>query len=267
MMKKHPNSASGAAAPFTLNNSVHLVLQGKGGCGKSFSAAVKAQYLTARGYVSVNGDTDPVNSTFAQIKGLNAALIPITEGGAVMQRRFDPLFEKILLVSQPAVIDNGSSTFLPLIKYIKSNDVLNALQQAGKQVFIHCLVVGGQAKDDTAQGLLSLIDLVKQSKSNAKIVVWENEFWGIPEFDGVRLEDMHWIKQNEDIIQGVVKIIDRNSDAFTSDIRQMSESHLTLAEVLESDKFGVFAKSRIQRVFADLFDELDRVYGLVREGN
>lgn len=264
-MKKSQVSAAVSAQIMNLENSVHLVLQGKGGVGKSLIAAAKSQYLSARNYEPVNGDTDPVNSTFAQIKALNAQLIPIADGGAVVQRLFDPLFENVLAIKQPAVIDNGASTFLPLIKYIKSNDVLKALQQAGKQVFIHSVIVGGQAKDDTAQGLLSLIELVKQSGSNAKIVVWQNEFWGIPEFKGTSLEQMPWMTQNAEIIQGVVKIVDRNSDAFTTDIRLMSESHLTLNEVQASEKFGVFAKSRIQRVFEDLYQELDRVYGVPLE--
>lgn len=260
MKSKQPVSVEAIAQVMDMNDTAHFVLQGKGGCGKSLCAAVKSQYLEARGYVPVNGDTDPVNSTFAQIKGLNVQLVPIADGGVVVQRRFDPLFEAILTTKSPAVVDNGASTFMPLLKYIKSNDILSALQMAGKQVFIHTIVVGGQAKDETAQGLLSLIELVKQSRSNAKIVVWENEFWGIPMFKGIALADMPWMKENSDVIQGLVKIVDRNSDAFTSDIREMTENHMTLREVQESDKFGVFAKSRVHRVFNDLFQELDRVY-------
>lgn len=265
MKGKSQANAESVADPFTFNHSVHLILQGKGGCGKSLIAAVKAQYCQARGYTPINGDTDPVNSTFAQIKGLNAQRILITEGGAVVQRKFDPLFEQIVALDRVAVIDNGASTFLPLIKYIKSNEILNLLQASGKRVYIHCVMVGGQAKDDTAQGLLSLLDLVKQSGSNAKIVVWENEFWGIPEFEGKALAEMPWIQDNADVIQGIVKIVDRNSDAFTTDIRLMTERHMTLCDVMNSDEFGMFAKSRIQRVFTDLFLELDRVYGVKAE--
>lgn len=262
MKAKSQTNADSVAVPFTFNNTVHLILNGKGGVGKSFTAAALAQYLQARGYEPINGDTDPVNSTFGQIEDLNVQLIPITEAGAVLQRKFDPLFEKIIAVNCAAVIDNGASTFLPLLKYIKSNEILSALQAANKQVYIHCPVVGGQAKDDTAQGLLSLIDLVKQSGSNTKIVVWENEFWGIPEFKGVPLANMPWIQENASVIQGIAKIVDRNSDAFTTDIRLMSESHMTLRQVMDSDQFGVFAKSRVKRVFDDLYQELDRVYGI-----
>ncbi|MGE6473343.1 conjugal transfer protein TraL [Serratia proteamaculans] len=247
-------------------NTTHLILQGKGGCGKSLKANVLAQYFLNRGCDPICGDTDPVNSTFHQLKDLSVQLVPITNGGAVVQRLFDPLFETMMTVKDVSVIDNGASTFLPIAKYISSNDVLEALQAAGKQVYIHSVVTGGQAKDDTVTGLLSMIDLVKSSKANTKIVVWENEFWGIPDFKGTPLSEMPWITDNKDVIQGVVKIIDRNSDAYTTDIRIMTEKHLSLRQVMASDDFGTMSKSRIQRFYQDIFNDLDRVLNFPAEG-
>lgn len=257
---KHDQLLSALAAFFS--NTCHFILQGKGGCGKSLKASVLAQYFRDRGCIPVCGDTDPVNSTFHQIRDLDVQLVPITDGGAVMQRLFDPLFETLMSVNQVTVIDNGASTFLPIAKYISTNHVLEALQQAGKQVYIHCVVTGGQAKDDTVTGLLSMIDLVKKSNSNAKIVVWENEFWGIPEFNGRPLADMSWYKDNADVIQGLVKIVDRNSDAFSTDVRLMTEKHLTLRQVMVSEQFGVMSKSRLNRVFNDIYADLDRVFNV-----
>lgn len=248
-----------------LNGSTHWVLQGKGGCGKSLKASVLAQYVRYCGGEPVCGDTDPVNSTLHQIKDLNAVLIPITEGGTVVQRMFDPLFETIITVEGVSVIDNGASTFLPIIKFISSNSILQIMQDSGKQVYIHTVVTGGQAKDDTVSGLLSLLELVKRSGTNAKVVVWVNEFWGIPEFNGRAVVDMPWFTDNKSVIQGVVTIVDRNSDAFATDIRLMTENHLTLREVQGSEDFGVLAKSRIKRVFTDIFDDLDKVFDVNRE--
>lgn len=250
-----------------FDDATHLILQGKGGCGKSFLASVLAQYFKSRGCSPVCGDTDPVNSTFHQISDLNVELVPITEGGAVVQRLFDPLFETIMSIKDVSVIDNGASTFLPIAKYISSNYVLQALQDCGKQVFIHSVVTGGQAKDDTVAGLLSMIDLVKNSKANTKIVVWVNEFWGIPEFNGKSVSEMPWYTENLDVIKGLVKIVDRNSDAYSTDIRLMTEKHLSLREVLESSEFGGMSKSRIFRVFDSIYDDLDRVFSVpVKEG-
>lgn len=50
-----------------MNNSAHLVLQGKGGVGKSLVSSIIAQYLNQKNYTTICGDTDPVNSTFHQL--------------------------------------------------------------------------------------------------------------------------------------------------------------------------------------------------------
>lgn len=86
-------------------------------------------------------------------------------------------------------------------------------------------------------------------------------FGGVPVFDGKPLDKTELILGNSDIIQGICPVIDRNSDAFTADIRNVLEAHLTLQEVKQSEDFGVIAKSRICRVYNDIFTELDKVFG------
>ncbi|MNF86386.1 hypothetical protein D3C84_688190 [compost metagenome] len=251
--------------PTLMNGTTHWTLQGKGGVGKSLVSSILGQYFTERGYIPACADTDPVNSTFHRIESLNVTLVPITDGGTVVQRLFDPLFEAILSADGVSVIDNGASTFLPITQFIGSNSILEAMAECDKRVFIHSIITGGQAKDDTVTGLIKLIELVKNSKTNAKIVVWQNDFWGMPSWAGESLEKMEWIKNNSDIIQGIVQIVDRKSDAFSTDIRLMSEFHLTCREFRDSDQFGMLAKSRVFRVFNDVYSELDRVFGVVQE--
>ncbi|KPX16238.1 conjugal transfer protein, TraL family, partial [Pseudomonas syringae] len=243
-----------------MENTTNWVLQGKGGVGKSFVASILAQYLIERGYHPACGDTDPVNSTFYQIKDLDVQLIKIAENGIVVQRLFDPLFESILLSDTVSVVDNGASTFLPFAQFIKSNYILQTMEQYNKQVLIHCVVTGGQAKDDTAAGLISLIDLVKDSGSGAKIVVWLNEFWGTPTFDGKTLGETTWFQEAQDVIQGIVTIIQRTGDDFITDIRLMTERHMTYREVKLSTDFGIIPKSRIFNVFNDVYRQLDKTF-------
>jgi cellulose biosynthesis protein BcsQ len=50
---------------------INVVLQGKGGVGKSFIAATLAQYKINKGHEPLCIDTDPVNATFAGYKALN----------------------------------------------------------------------------------------------------------------------------------------------------------------------------------------------------
>jgi CO dehydrogenase nickel-insertion accessory protein CooC1 len=52
---------------------IHMVLQGKGGVGKSFIAAMLAQYKARKGQIPLCIDTDPVNATFHGYKALTCA--------------------------------------------------------------------------------------------------------------------------------------------------------------------------------------------------
>jgi len=244
----------------SMDNTTHWILQGKGGVGKSFTASLLAQYLIERGYQPACGDTDPVNSTFYQIKDLKVSLIDIAKDGVIMQSLFDPLFESILMSNRVSVIDNGASTFMPFAQFIKSNGILEIMQEHEKTVFVHVILTAGQAKDDTVAGLLAMIDLVKTAGTNTKIVVWINEYWGVLEFAGKSIEHVDWFADNLSIIQGAVRIAQRSGDDFITSIRSVTEQHLTYRQVKESTQFGLMSKSRIFRVFDDVYKELDRVF-------
>ena len=76
------------------SNQVHLVLQGKGGVGKSLVSAILGQYFQARQSTLHCFDTDPVNATFAQYQALGAEHINVLRRGAIHDKRFDDLVEK-----------------------------------------------------------------------------------------------------------------------------------------------------------------------------
>uniref|UniRef100_UPI0030C70CF3 nucleotide-binding protein n=1 Tax=Escherichia coli TaxID=562 RepID=UPI0030C70CF3 len=230
-----------------MKNSINFILQGKGGVGKSFATAILAQYFIDENHMDniVVGDTDPVNTTTVKVKRLNADLIQITENSKVIQSKFDPMFESMLTNSQNTfVIDNGASTFLPLIQYFNDNCVMDMFEDVEQDVYIHTVIVGGQALADTLQGFEELKELVKGSK--VKLIVWINEFQGIPALENIPLIETKFIEKNKDVIAGVVVIQDRKSDAFASDIKELTEKSLTLIEALESDHFGLMAKSRLK---------------------
>ena len=70
--------------------SVHLSLPGKGGVGKSLVASILAQYLGRKAAAVRCIDSDPVNKTLSQYKGLRTPLPLLREGG-IDQRAFDGL--------------------------------------------------------------------------------------------------------------------------------------------------------------------------------
>lgn len=244
-----------------MNTSINFVLQGKGGVGKSFASSILAQYFID--YKKKNNvvvaDTDPVNTTTAKIKRLNADIIKIIENNNVVQSRFDSMFESILEGGDfNFVIDNGASTFLPLLQYFHDNQVMEMFNEIKQDVYIHTIIVGGQAQADTIEGFESLVNLVKGSK--AKIIVWINEFQGEPILSGKHIYETNFFELNKDVVAGAVLIKDRKSDAFDTDVKKLTSNSMTLIEALESDDFGLMAKSRLKRVFNDVYTQLDAIY-------
>ena len=78
---------------------IHMLLQGKGGVGKSFIASVLAQYKLAKGQKPLCIDTDPVNATFFGFKALKVQRLQLMDGEEINPRNFDALVE---LVPRPA---------------------------------------------------------------------------------------------------------------------------------------------------------------------
>ena len=55
---------------------IHMILQGKGGVGKSFISSTLAQHRIAKGKNPLCIDTDPVNATFFGFKKLKKTFPP-----------------------------------------------------------------------------------------------------------------------------------------------------------------------------------------------
>lgn len=245
-----------------LRDTINFILQGKGGVGKSFAASILSQYfLDYKGKENVVvADTDPVNATTSKIKRLGAEIIRIVEDNKIVQSRFDNMFVAIMSNNnQTFVVDNGASTFLPLSQYFLDNCVMEMFDDIEQEVYIHTVIVGGQAMSDTLEGFETISKLVAGSK--VKIVAWINEFQGVPMLNGKHILETNFFTKNGDNLAGTVVIKDRKSDAYDSDIEKMTSLSLTLAEVKESDKFNIMAKSRLNRVFTDVYKQLDEIYG------
>lgn len=243
-----------------MTNDVHFILQGKGGVGKSFIASILAQYFKDHKQldtVSV-ADTDPVNASTARVKRLNAEIVQITENNTVIQSKFDSLFESILTNDGTFVIDNGASTFLPMIQYFDDNEIIPMLIDSKKNVFIHTIIVGGQAITDTLQGYENILEMVKGTR--AKVVVWINEFQGVPSANGTPIINTGIFEKAKGSLSGVIQIVNRNSDAFDSDLKRLTEKSLTLKEIENDSDFKIMSRSRLFRVFNDIYKQLDAIF-------
>lgn len=232
---------------------VHFTLQGKGGVGKSLVSSLLAQYFKRAGGPVHCVDTDPVNQTFSNYKALQASHVRILAGARIDERAFDQLMERLLHEDGIFVVDNGASSFIPLSNYLIENDAIAMLADAGRDVFIHCIVTGGQGMVDTMAGL----DALATQTSTTNLVVWLNEFFGPIEHNGKGFEQSRVYLQHQTKIRGIVRIPRRNPDTFGRDIEDMSAAHLTFDEVFESPRFSIMAKQRLKTVQREVDGQLD----------
>jgi protein traL len=235
----------------------HLIVQGKGGVGKSFGAMIVAQYLTAAAKAKVYCfDTDPVNQTFSRFKALEPEIVSIlTIDNNIDTRNFDGLVEKLIEGDGIAVVDNGAATFVPLMSYIAENHVDELLKENGVRLILHVPVMGGQALEDCAVGLAQTVKFI-----DAEIVVWLNEHHGaIRLADGKGFTDLPVYTANESKIIGIINVAHRNPDTYGKDIQAMTSANLTFEQVDKSPDFGIMPRQRLRTVKRDLFAQLEKL--------
>lgn len=238
-----------------MENSVHFGLQGKGGCGKTFEAVLKSQWIEEIAPGTLDGyDCDQENATYYGYKGLNVKSVNVMNDDRTIDRKkFDSMLLEILNnKGRNAVVDVGANTFSPLISYLMENDFFALLMDAGKKVYIHTIIAGGDNLKDTTAGFVSLA-----SQTNCPIVLWlnENNAWGNT---GNFLQTEAFAKNAANVC-GVVLLQGRNSDTFGDDIRRMTKARLTLREVMESPDFNMLERSRLNTVVRDVFNKLNKV--------
>ena len=236
-------------------NQVHFILQGKGGVGKSFISAILVQYFRERNGGVKAFDTDPINDTLSQYRGFEASRVNImNDDNNIDARVFDTLMEDILGSESVCVVDNGASTFVPLMAYMVENRAVEVLQSAGKEVIIHSVITGGQAFDDTLHGLSLMLDSQK-----APVVVWLNEFFGEVVRDGKSFAESALYKDYKDRIRGVVRVEKGNPDTFGKDMEVLGKNKLTFDEAAQSPLFGIMPRQRLKMVREALYSQLDEI--------
>ncbi|QBS13536.1 ArsA-related P-loop ATPase [Legionella geestiana] len=233
---------------------IHMILQGKGGVGKSFIAATIAQYKTDKGKSPLCIDTDPVNATFAGYKALNVKQLQIMDGEEINTRNFDELIEMIALIKDDAIIDNGASSFVQLSHYLISNEVPTLLADMGHELVVHTVVTGGQALLDTVNGFSQL---VSQFSDNAQFVVWINPYWGSVEHDGKSFEQMKSYNDNKERISAIVQLPTLKEETYGRDMTEMLQERLTFNEAITSPDRTIMTRQRLKIVRDEIFNQLE----------
>lgn len=252
MPTEHPDGNKGTLA--VGSRTIHLILQGKGGVGKSVIASWLAEFLLGRGFPVRCIDGDPVNRSLSQYKALHAENLElVNEDGLIQRWRYDSLIERFLTSEDAFVVDSGATAFLPFWTYIVENEMIRVLQEAGRKVYLHVPITGGETLDDTLLGFAT----VANATSGRKIIVWLNEYFGPVAREGKRFGEMQVYLDNREKILASVAIPQRSSDTYGMTIRTMREKKLTFEEAMNSPEFMLAQRSRLHLVRHDLFEQLE----------
>lgn len=228
---------------------INLTLQGKGGVGKSFVASLLAQYYAGKSLACY--DTDPVNQTFAGYRAFGVETIRLGDRpDEINPRFFDQLVERVMAAPEDGVvvIDNGASTFLPLLGYMVEAQALEMIAAAGHQVRLHTVVTGGQAFADTLQGLHQVLRYLP----TLPVVVWLNEYFGRVETrteagEVLTFEESGLYKKNAARFAAIVRLPEVRKETFGHDIEQMMRARLSFDEAVAADKeFSLMTRQRLQ---------------------
>jgi len=250
-----PNSAAGSPG------AIHILLQGKGGVGKSFVALHLAQYFAEQGLPTAVFDSDPATPTLANYQALRPRYVNLMADDDLDVTQFDVLANEIVEASKRVVVlDTGSSNFIPMMSYLRSNKVLEVFSDMGRHVFIHSVLVGGASARETLGCLVS----TAESLAADGYVAWLNSFYGPVVFDGTQFEETRAFGMIKDKLTGVVRIKQRgsaNNVLHLNAMREMTRRHLTYREVLASPEFSIWDRQRLRDAQREVNEQLLAIFG------
>lgn len=238
-------------------DSLHLVMQSKGGAGKSVCSFLLSQYFIDRlGAENVQlVDTDPNNKTLGSFKGLNVKEVDILQQIGVEKTidpaKFDVFLNDFIDSDKLMVVDTGSGEYLAITSYFRLNNTLDFLVDGlDKEVYIHCPINHGQSATDTLHCLLFLAE----NFGKAKIVIWDNEFFGTGSLDERLAQFSNYA--------GTVKLVKRQAETFGRDFSNMLINHLTFEEVRTGDHplFMFMNKHRLNMIKNETFEQIDKIF-------
>lgn len=259
MSRSSTKTTSAAVSSASLpkkTKTVHIVLQGKGGVGKTYASTLLAQYHRENGRPVACYDTDPVNNSFAAFKALNARVVQVLKGRALNVAPIDQLMNDVITSPDSSVIDNGAASFVPFSDYLLKSNIPDLALAKGCRLVVHVVLAGGPNMHDTMKGFVSILD---NYPASVALVVWINEFFGPVEIEGKPVESLPIFETNKDRIIGTVYLrrLDPELEGFS--LQKMLTDHGTFAEALADPNLDIVGQSRLMGVRRDIFDQLAAV--------
>jgi len=242
---------------------IYFTLQGKGGVGKTLSSSYLQQYLISisdKKSKIVGIDTDPNNTSFSSIKKLKVKFLPLfEENQKINERNFDKMIELFYNNTDTTfIVDNGATSFLPLINYLVDNHIMEMLEEKFN-IIIQIPITGGQAQDDTLNGMSYIINTFKGNK-NVKFNIWINQYFGkVSTEETAEFEAFKIYKQYKEEINGLLYLDQVNEKTYGVDLEKMHKAKLTFEEIALDPNFTLMEKQRLSSYKKKLFEMMEKV--------
>ena len=238
-----------------LDNTIHFVMQSKGGVGKSVVSSLLSQYFFDKLDNTLLIDIDPSNKTLASYKSLNVQQINIMKDDEelVDQSKFDDFLHTFIESESTCLVDTGSGEFLPFNNYLTMTGIPEILAEMDKKMYIHVPISYGQAEEETIKCLVKLAS----NYPDVPIVVWQNEYFGKGQTDFINTTAY---KKLDNVI-GVIKISKLNADTYEKDFSTMLKKSMTFDDVKNDEKvFKFLNKIRIDKIQKDIYSQIDDLF-------
>ncbi len=237
---------------------IHLVMQGKGGVGKSLLAFYLAQYVREKNGKCLVFDTDPLNQTLARTTALEAKVVRILaeDNITIMKNAFDLMIEECETEDADVVIDVGASSFVPMLEYCVVNGVYDLWHEMGHTCILHSIITG---KDFGHTCNMFAVVMEKTGRlPSVSSIVWLNPFAGPVEKDGKGFDKTSVYRDNERHIKAVLPMPAFTSDMFHPDFLAMMEKGRTFDEVIADPVVSIMSRQRVKMMKRDIFGVMDK---------
>ena len=235
-----------------VRNTIHVVMQSKGGAGKTYVAAVLASFFQrhAKALPLHCFDLDSTNKhSFSAFKALKVQRLSDIndENLDTDSTRFDAAFNLMLEPATPdgiVVMDTGASSYVSVLKYLLDTDYpsLAALSDKPWRFILHVVVSAADVKDCEA----SLEYMSKKITSPyVEYVMWGNEFFGnLDEFYANNMLKYAQFFSDKNLLLPPV-----DAKNLLPHLKNMRESGLTATEIMESKKLTPIERARVKQYF------------------
>jgi len=252
-----PTIAGGSSEKIEEATTLHIVLQGKDGVGKTVVALLLSQCIEETGKSVVSVDADPVHASLSGHAATEPERLSIFAGDTIDERALDRVIGKLPCEDVHVVVDSAASGFVPVGRYLVENDVAASISEAGHDVVVHVVVTGGPGMLDTMKGLDAV---ARDFPPRIRIVVWLNEYSGpIVNANGKPFEELPAYTDNRERIFALVRLA-MLSEPASADLLMMFDRRLTFARALAPDNTSVHCvrKSRLFRIRQALWPQIAR---------